>query len=163
MVLNTLHDWVLFLIPMIAIFITSSVCKIGKNAGANVKFRPPASVFGIVWFCLTLLLGLSWVFCISSTKNQQSDVDQVDQNQKLITYVIYTLLIISLMLWIIFYGCNSNPLSAIWTLIPSIALSLMAFSLGSYISKILISPLIAWIVFAMMMATHEYQLSGSNN
>jgi tryptophan-rich sensory protein len=147
MILNNLHDWILFLIPIVAIFVTSGVCKIGRNAGVTVKFRPPPAVFGIAWACLTLLIGLSWIFCVKDTHDAE----------KITAYVIYTLLITSLMLWIIFYGCASSPLKALWTLIPSLALSFMVLSLGTYASRLLICPLIAWIIFAMMMATHEYQ------
>jgi len=149
MVLNNLHDWILFLVPIVSIFATSGICKVGRDAGNVVKFRPPAAVFGIAWFCLTLLIGLSWVFCIANVTNQE----------KTAAYIIYALLIVSLMLWIIFYGCGNDPLKALWTLIPSLALSFMVLSLGTYVSRLMICPLIAWIVFAMTMATHEYQAS----
>ena len=58
---------------------------------------------------------------------------------------------LNLMLWIIFYGCGNDPLKALWTLIPSLALSFMVLSLGTYVSRLMICPLIAWLIFALLL------------
>ena len=39
-------------------------CKISRNSGNIVKFRPPSFVFGIVWPILYILLGLSWILLL---------------------------------------------------------------------------------------------------
>ena len=160
MILNNLHDWLLLLIPSIAIFATSMHCKIGNQAGKNVKFRPPPYVFGPVWFCLTILMGLSWIYCTNSVHQTAHVVSGSSTTELTAIYVIYTLLTLSLMLWIILYGCGSEPLKALWTFIPTLMFCFMALSNGNYISKMMISPLTAWVIFALLMATHEYQSSG---
>ena len=158
MVFNNLHDWVLLLMPMFAIFTTSSICKIGASAGKNVKFKPPPCVFGPIWFCLTILLGLSWVYSVNSVQQQGPLLFRATASMELTAiYAIYTLLVVSLMLWIILYGCGSDSLKALRTFIPTLMFCFMAQSTGSYISKILIAPLTAWIIFALLMATQEYQ------
>jgi len=159
MILNNLHDWILLLIPTVAIFTTSSICKIGKDAGKGVKFRPPRYVFGPIWFCLTILMGLSWIYCTKSVQQKGPALFRATSSAELTSiYAIYVLLIVSLMLWIILYGCRSEPLKALWTFIPILIFCFMALASGSYISKIMISPLTAWVIFALLMATQEYQL-----
>ena len=52
---------ILLFTPLILGYLTSFFCKIGKNSGENVKFRPKPWVFGIAWPILYLCLGYSWV------------------------------------------------------------------------------------------------------
>ena len=151
MILKSLRDWILLLLPLVAIFTTSSFCKIGENSGKNVKFRPPAAVFGITWFCLMCMFGLSWVISVQHIEKNGTIYEEYT------AYGVYTLLLVSLMLWIILYGCAKSKLKALWTLIPSLMFCFMAQSIGNYVSKILIAPLIAWLIFATIMATQEYQ------
>ena len=47
------------LYPMIIGFIVSSQCKMGKDSGKSIKFRPPGYIFGIVWPILYLLMSIS--------------------------------------------------------------------------------------------------------
>jgi len=115
-------------LPAIIGYSTSGICKIGKNAGKSVLFRPPAAVFGIV----------------------------CSQNKTLCNS-LYHLLSISLGLWTYVYGCKGMKKEASWVILLSIMLSLMCYSQGNEKSRILISPLIAWILFAVIMNTTEVQ------
>ena len=160
MIFNKTIDWGLFFLPMAAITITSNICKIGKDAGSNVKFRPPPATFGIVWFILSLLIGLSWVVCVDYDRNSPSTSSAKLNGQTLVTYCIYTLLTLSLMMWIIFYGCGKDKLKALWTFIPTLMLCFMVQSIGNVVSKLLICPLIAWIIFALLLGTQDLQSAG---
>ena len=147
MVLHNIRNWIIFLLPLVLVMVTSSICKIGKEAGSNVKSRPPGYVFGIAWTILLLLLGLAWVHALEVN-------DEISKNH---VYWFYGLLTISLMMWIILYGCGKNSLAATWTIIISIMLALQSYTVGSNSSKLLISPLIAWLIFALMMGMQEQQ------
>lgn len=163
MVLKTIHDWALLLIPSIVCYSASAGCRIGGDAGVEVSFRPPSWLFGVVWGCLFICLGLSWVF---STKNEANLTDIPPKNNILI-YVIYSLIILSLMFWIITYGCFSKfnlknaKKGAVWLFIPIIMFCIMGLSLGNKISRLLLAPLLAWVIFAMFLSTFEYQLTYS--
>jgi len=132
-------------LPAIIGYSTSGICKIGKNAGKSVLFRPPAAVFGIVWAILFILLGISWSIAIKNSQN------------KTLCNSLYLLLSISLGLWTYVYGCKGMKKEASWVILLSIMLSLMCYSQGNEKSRILISPLIAWILFAVIMNTTEVQ------
>ena len=141
----TVKDATYFLLPMVVCYLMSALCPVGKDAGDKVKFRPPSSVFGIVWGILFVLFGLSWVVAMRNSRN------------KILCFVLYILTTLSLALWIYIYGCRKSKKTASWILILSVALSLMCFTQGNDISRILIAPLIAWALFAQIMNTTEVQ------
>lgn len=143
----TLQDIIYFLLPAIICYTVTAFCKIGKTAGIDVKFRPPPQVFGIIWPILFILFGISWAIAMRNCEN------------KILCFITYMLVTISLALWIYIYGCKKSNKGAAWVLILSIALTLMCFAQGSYISKILLAPLIAWCIFAQLMNTTEVQIS----
>lgn len=143
----TLKDIIYFLIPAIICYTVTAFCKIGKNAGNTVKFRPPTQVFSVIWPILFILFGISWAVAMRNCQNQ------------IFCFVSYMLVTISLALWIYIYGCKNSNKGSAWILILSIALTLMCFAQGNYISKALLGPLIAWCIFAQLMNTTEVQVS----
>jgi len=158
MVLKTFHDWVLLLLPSIVCYIASALCNIGNTAGNVVKFRPPGWLFGVVWFFLFICIGLSWVF---STKEE--NLSEIQPKNNILVYVIYSLIILALAMWIITYGCigkqmgiNAKKIS-LWLFIPIIMLCIMGLTIGNKISRLLLSPLPAWIIFAMFLSAFEFQ------
>ena len=140
-------DIIYFLLPSLIGYGTGMFCVIGKNAGNKVKFRPPPYVFGLVWPILFMLFGLSWVI---ASKNS---------NNTTICVMTYATAALFLGLWTYVYGCLKMKKEACWVILLSLATLLAAFSQGSEASKILISPLIAWIIFALFMNTTEVQES----
>jgi len=66
-------------------------------------------------------------------------------------------LILSLALWLYFYGCRKNKIVSLWILIISFSLSLACFALGDLTIKLLLCPFIAWILFAILMNKTEVQ------
>jgi tryptophan-rich sensory protein len=130
------------LVPLISGFITSYFCNVGKKAGEKVKFRPPSGVFAIAWIILYLLFGISIV--LSKRKNNYSLIPNI-------------LTIILLNLWIIFYGCLNNKKASVFILLASILTTFISYSMGTEMSKIIISPLLIWLLFALLMNTTEVQ------
>lgn len=135
-----------FLLPATIGYLSSMFCNIGKGAGSIVKFRPPPFVFGIVWFVLFILLGLSWVLAFRVA------------NIPSLCITTYFLVSLSLGLWTYVYGCKKNKKLASWVLVISLATLFACFSQGNDISRVLLSPLIAWVLFAMIMNTTEVTL-----
>lgn len=134
-------------LPLIIGFSTSAGCPIGKSAGSNVKFRPPAWSFAVIWVIIFVAFGFSWSLAIHHSSGYKIPL----------TIVLYSLALLSLAIWIIVYGCVKNKKVASWVLIISLALTFMCFTQGNDISRILLGPLFAWAIFAMIMNTTEVQ------
>ena len=128
--------------PAVTGFGTSALCKMDETSGESVDFRPPGWVFGVVWPVLYLLIGISWIYA-----SRKSNINNW----------FYILLTALLMSWIIVYSCRNNKKGAVYILLGSIIVSLLCFSVGDKISKLCISPLIGWLLFAMIMNTTEVQ------
>jgi len=117
-----------FFFPIIAVYIVSLVYPVGKNAGAQVSFRPPPYVFAIAWPILLLLMGYSWTL-----RPELSNL-----------YFILTLLIAG---WCVvyYYSIKLALAEIILTEIFTIYLILHKFdNLSSY----LLVPLSLWLAFA---------------
>jgi tryptophan-rich sensory protein len=141
----TYIDVLLVVLPAIVGYSSQMICNLGKNAGSNVKFRPPPWVFGVVWPILFLLFGLSWAIAFRNCNN------------KILCMSMYLLTTLLLGVWIIVYGCGKSKKGASWILILAIASGLSCFTQGNEVSKIMITPLLAWILFALIMNTTEVQ------
>lgn len=136
--------WYLIPIPLIVGYIAQSFCRLGKNTGKIVKFRPPSIVFAIVWPILYIMLGTSWMLASQG-------------NMLWLPMILYSLLAIFLGLWIVMYGCVKSKTASAWILVVCIALVLGCFSIGNVWSKLLLAPLLAWLIFATIMNTTEVQ------
>ena len=143
----TILDLLYILLPSIIGYSTSFFCKMDKNAGDIVKFRPPSFVFGIVWPILFILIGISWYVAMHNCINTK------------LCFLSYILFILSLGLWIFIYSCKKSIKDSAFVLILSLAFGFMAFGQGNDVSRVLIGPLIAWLIFAMMMNVAEVQYS----
>lgn len=126
--------------PMISGYITSAFCPMNRNDGANIKFRPPSYVFGIVWPILYLLLGAAWVL----------------SNSKTLYYLVLSLI---LCLWIIVFSCFKDKKSASWILLASVTMCTSVIVVSSKKSQLLLTPLLGWLLFALLMNTMDVQLS----
>jgi tryptophan-rich sensory protein len=145
----TRGDVVYFLLPSILVFGSQLLTRGGvRSAGDTVKFRPPAYVFGIAWTLLLLMLGMSWVVASQKT------------HAKVLCITMYALLTVSLTSWVSVY--QRSKAAASWTLIVVLSLALgAAFTSGDVYAQTLLAPLIAWVVFAMIMNTTEVQTADS--
>lgn len=141
----TIVDVILVLLPAVVGYGSQFACNIGKKAGESVLFRPPAWAFGVIWAVLFLCFGLSWAIARRNCKNEILCMS---------TYGLTTLL---LGVWIIVYGCCKSKKGACWVLLLAIAAGLASFAQGNEVSRVLIAPLIAWALFALLMNTTEVQ------
>ena len=138
------EDLMRLVYPMVAGFGVSLFCKMGKS-GTNVKFRPPAYIFGIVWPILYLLLGLSWVH-----SNPQ-------QNQ-LVDGLFFTLSSL-LAFWIVVYACRKDKKNAVFVMVAILLAIALLMVLIPQKSKLMLTPLGIWILFALLLSTTEVQNS----
>jgi tryptophan-rich sensory protein len=58
-------------------------------------------------------------------------------------------------LWTVVYGCLGNKKAASWVLVLSIASVISNLVIGTQSSRLLLCPLLAWLVFATLMNTTE--------
>ena len=154
---------VYFLSPLVVGYGTAALCPVGKKSGLSVKFRPPSVVFGIVWALLFPLFGLSWV-AASRRVQKKSKLSRKHQKfQKVMVPVTYGGAILSLGLWEYIYSdsekCGNNKKAGTWVILLAILFILMAIQLGTPISRVLACPLLAWLIFALLMNTTEVQAS----
>jgi tryptophan-rich sensory protein len=119
-------------------------CKVGKQSGEIVSFRPPALVFSIVWPILYIMLGFSWYFS--------------RQKERLLSDIFYASLIFLLNLWIIVYSCKNNKKYGIYILLLSIIFAILSYTVGDMKGKLLITPLIVWLSFATLLNIFEVQM-----
>jgi benzodiazapine receptor len=134
---------ILFLIlPMLTGFSASAICGMDETAGSTVKFRPPGWVFAVMWPILYLLIGVSWV--IASRDNNLNSIP-------------YTLLIILLSSWIIVYSCIDNKKLGVFIILGSLMVSLSCLTIGTPTSRLMMTPLVGWLIFAMLMNAIEIQ------
>ena len=130
-------------LPTIMGSITALLCNVSKSSGNTVKIRPPPAVFGIAWFILYILIGLSW-FYARQVKNGQ-----------LLADIFYIILNIALCSWILVYSCANNKKAGVYTLVISIICTIWCYSLGNQVSKILIVPLLGWLFLATLINVLE--------
>jgi len=129
------------ILPALLGYGSSIFCKVGKESGSIVSFRPPPIVFSIIWPILYILLGLSWFYA--------------RKENSILTDIFYTLLVLLLCLWIFVYSCKKNKKLAIYVLLISIVFSGLCYTIGNNISKLMIVPLIGWLLFAMLLNIFE--------
>jgi len=141
----TIYDVLYCVIPIFFGFTVQLVSGVNSTAGDNVLFRPPGWLFSVVWTILYILLGFSWAFAVRNAEN------------KILAIVLYSLLVFLLGVWIFVYGGLNKKTAASWLLILILAFAFACISVGNEWSKIMIAPLIAWLIFAMIMNTTEIQ------
>jgi tryptophan-rich sensory protein len=69
----------------------------------------------------------------------------------------YMIVVGSLCYWTYEYGCKKNTKEASWVLVVLLAALFASFSQGNDVSRVLLSPLIAWAIFATLLNTTEAQ------
>lgn len=138
-------DYLLIPIPAIFGYLSGAICNVGKDSGVVVSFRPPPIVFGIVWIILYLFIGISWFLAVK------------DSESKLLVHTFYILLNISLCSWIYLYSCKNDKKNAIYVLLLSFIFCLLCYTVGNLKSKMLLVPLLGWILFAMLLNIFEVE------
>ena len=140
------YQWFVLFIPIVFGNIVAFMTPSLKGAGVRINARPPAWVFGIVWSILFLLFGLSWAFAIDNENIVLSDPFLKEKDIEIIIYFFYSLTFFFLMLWTPVYFYSEKY--ALYILTLTIMGTICCFGLGPIISKICLSPLLAWLLFA---------------
>ena len=137
------------IIPIILGFCINFIpqCRV-KDAGAVVKFRPPKITFSIVWSILYILFGLSWILAYKEVNVK---------NGKILVDVFYSIITILLSLWIIIYGCLNNKKGGIYVLFTCIGFVILAMNVSPITSRLMLTPLLTWIILASLLNTFEVQ------
>lgn len=132
----------LILLPGIIGNIPIFFCPLGKDTGKDIKIRPPALVFSIVWPILYILLGISfWLSIMNVNENQIIYISRI---------ICFLLLFILLALWIVFYSCMDNKFLGVYIIYLSILFCLIIYTLcDDIISKLCIIPLFVWLLIAV--------------
>jgi len=138
------EDLMRLVYPMVAGFGVSLFCKMEKS-GVNVKFRPPPYIFGIVWPILYLLLGWSWV---QSNPRQNQMIDGL-------FFTLSSLLAV----WIVVYACRKDKKNAVFVMVAILLAIALLMVLIPQKSKLMLTPLGIWILFALLLSTTEVQNS----
>ena len=135
-----------FILPTALGYLTSHSCwkkASSKRAGNSVAFRPPAYVFGIVWPILYVMIGLSWVIA-SKTKKSNTPIE--------LCYLSISILLAS---WIFLYGCKNRKIWGVYAIALSIGAVIMTMNLVGVESRVLLVPLITWLLLALLMNVFE--------
>lgn len=118
------------LIPFISGFGMSFLCPV---SGKRLPQTPPKFVFPIVWSILYILIGVSW---------QRANVKKSSD-------IMHGVLVMLLVSWIVFYSCNNRKTIGLYILACIAAVTTCCIALhNDDISKILLTPLLAWILIA---------------
>lgn len=124
-------------------------CRTSKKSGAIVNFRPPAAAFGIVWTILYILFGLSWILA-ANTPNEL--------NSPVIIDVFYGIITVLLALWIVVYSCMGNKKGGIYVIATCIGVIVLTLNVASVVSRLMITPLLTWLILALLLNIFEVQL-----
>lgn len=146
----TIPNILRLLLPMILGFIFNLFpnCIIKKSSGSSVKFRPPSFVFGIIWPILYICLGLAWIYTIHTNTYNINPI---------IKDIIFILINVSLNSWILNYACLSKKVWGIYSLFLSILIIIIALHISPLISRLLLTPLLTWIILATTLNISEVQ------
>ena len=141
-------EYTLIGVPLVTGYLTSCLCPTLSTSGSSVAFRPPRVVFGIVWPILYTLIGIAWCFAHKSSQG----------THRILVHVFMSLLILSMVAWMITYSCAKNKRGAVYVLLMSTALSLAVYTVcPSLMTKLMVIPLMCWLGFALMMNATEVQ------
>ena len=133
-------DIILFFIPITTGFSFSFIFKVDKRSSERVKFRPPTYVFTAMWIILYLLMGFSWVLA-----NREHRLNNI----------IYSILNMCLLSWIVIYKYNQSK--SVVPLMLALTTAIMSMTIGTKVSRLLIAPLLSWLLYATLMLTTELQ------
>lgn len=126
-------------------YASALICKVNKDSGKIVKFRPPPIVFSIVWPILYLLLGISWFLARK-------------QPNSILVDAMYLSLNLILCLWLYVYSCRKDKKNAIYVIVLSIIFAMFCYTLcEDVLGKLAIVPLIGWLYLATLINIFEVE------
>lgn len=143
------QQWVVLFLPVILGTLEAFLTPTLKGAGGKINARPPPWAFGVIWTILFLLFGASWAFSIDQKITLNDELDLSEENSNILVYFFYALNLLLLMLWTPVYHYSKKL--ALYVLALCILGTLLCYSISPKVSKICLSPLIIWEIFALML------------
>lgn len=128
---------VLVAVPGAIGFAVSAACEMPKTA--EIPFRPPPWVFGVVWPVLYLLLGVAWF---------RTAVSVGTLSAASASYLLTTLL---LGLWLVVFSCQRQTKNAVFVLLASVLSAAFNIALSGPAERLMLIPLIVWLSFATLL------------
>lgn len=141
-------------VPYIMSLFTNMACPMVKDAGINVKARPPGYVFGIAWTILYAMIGISWFITRASDPNKFMGIKVSD--------LLYIANQVSINAWLYYYNCKDDKKMALYTYLPAIATTIAIILYNILFQKywwtyLLLIPYFVWLLFAQQLSFHEVE------
>lgn len=123
-------------VPMLSGYLASYFCGNQRMREGNTSYTPPGWVFGIVWPILYTLIGYSWYRNIDDAK----------------LAALYGALVALLTSWIPITSCFDKQIEGVWIIVLSILLTSYCMLLSSHADRLLLLPLLVWLLFATLLS-----------
>ena len=141
----------IIIIPLIIGFVIGQLSKPGEWYFKlnKPKLTPPSYVFGIAWYILYILIGISYYLALKDRSIEYWIIPVIH----LILNYVYTPLIF------IYRRLLESAILTTLILITAIIVMILFYSYGNIISALLLIPYIIWLSFANYLAWSVYSLN----
>lgn len=112
-------------------------------------YNPPSYIFGIAWFILYILIGISYYIALDELSYEFWIIPIIH----LLLNLLYTPLIFK------FKRLLESSFIVLLTLITLIIVMILFYNYEKYISVILLIPYLLWLIFANYLAWSVYYLN----
>lgn len=122
-------------LPALLITLASAACPNLENSGANVPFRPPGWVFGLVWPILYVTTGYAWYL---SKKD-----------------FLFSTIVNLCCLWLVAYSCYEEKGTAAAIITSAAITTWYTVTRLDAKSRQFLTPLAVWLTFATYLNLYE--------
>ncbi len=129
-----------FAAPLVVVFASGLVFPMKRDLGAEVAVRPPGALFGPVWVVLLLLVGAAWV---------RADGSGLPPGAMSALFV----LLVAFLAAFAPAARGGLTVASVWLTYASLGAALACFAaVGDSVARVMLAPLVAWLVFAGQLA-----------
>ena len=135
-------------VAFLFVFWTSSfLFPVSRHQGDVVAFRPPSAVFGLAWVLLSAAAARSWALEAASLDFRGARLLFIDSS-----------FVLLLGLLALYPALSKKRVVSLWVVAGAFAASLAILATESaWGSRALMAPVVAWLVFALLMQTFVVQ------
>lgn len=137
--------YLLLIIPMLVGYIAESQCA-SDNNGSVVKFDPEPSTFYYALPYLYGALGIAWFLAVRAPHEYQ-----------MWCMLFFILSVIALGSWVYWYKCRHDRNKSLLVVVALITKLLLLFAIAPVAASAWLSPVISWMVFALILMCVEMQ------
>ena len=137
--------YLLLIIPSLVGYMAESQCP-GDKSGSVVKFDPEPSTFYYALPYIYASLGIAWFLAVRAPHEFQ-----------LWCMLFFTLSVIALGSWIYWYKCRHDKEKSLLVVVALITKLLLLFAIAPVAASAWLSPVISWMVFALILMCVEMQ------